>query len=180
MRYSRTTLERAKGNNSRRKLNSPVREKLARHRFAHGLSEDHLDALASCARCLLRSPGDYLWRQGQKPEVVYLVSSGQIVLEIQIPNQGSLEVDFFEGGDFLPWLWLGGEYRRRFDARTTATAEVIELDGKKLREMCEQDCEFGYQLLKRLARATEDRLQTARFKIMELQGHSTAGGDGSD
>ncbi len=115
---------------------------------------------------------------GQKPEVVYLVSSGQVALEIQIPNQGSLEVDSFEGGDFLPWLWLGGEYRRHFDARAMAPAEVIELDGKKLRELCEHDHEFGYQLLKRLARATEDRLQTARLKIMELQGHSLPQRDG--
>jgi CRP/FNR family cyclic AMP-dependent transcriptional regulator len=178
MRYSQTTLERAKGNNSRRKLNSPVRQKLACHRLAHGLSEDHLDALASCAKCLVRSPGDYLWRQGQKPEVVYLVSSGQIVLEIQIPNQGYLEVDSFDAGDFLPWLWLGGECRRRFDARVVTSAEVIQLDGRDLRELCERDHEFGYHLLKRMARGTEDRLQTARLRIMELQGHSLPARDG--
>jgi CRP-like cAMP-binding protein len=155
----------------RGKRNSPAREKLARHPFAQGLSEDHLDTLASCAKFFLCAPGDYLWRQGQKTEVVYLVSSGQVALEIQIPNQGSLEVDSFEGGDFLPWLWLGGEYWRRFDARAMASAEVIELDGKKLRELCDRDHDFGYQLLKRLARATEERLQVARLKIMELQGH---------
>jgi len=169
---------RTKGKNARGKINGPAREKLARHPFAQGLSEDHLDALASCAKLLVCMPGDFLWRQGEKPEVVYLVSSGHVALEIEIPNQGSLEVDSFESGDFLPWLWLGGEYRRHFDARATSPAEVIELDGKKLRELCDRDHEFGYQLLKRLARATEDRLQTARLKIMDLQGHSRAGRDG--
>jgi len=74
-----------------------LRDIVALHPFAQGLSEDHLDALAGCARLLLCAPGAYLWRQGQKPEVVFLVSRGHVVLEIQIPNQGSLEVDSFEG-----------------------------------------------------------------------------------
>jgi CRP-like cAMP-binding protein len=145
---------------------------LARHPFAKDLSEGHLDSLASCAKLLVCMPGDFLWRQGEKPEVVYLVSSGHVALEIAIPNQGSLEIDSFESGDFLPWLWLGGEYRRHFDARVMMPGEVIALDGKVLRALCEHDHDFGYHLLKRLARATEDRLQSARLKIMELQGHS--------
>ncbi len=149
-----------------------LQEVLTCHPFSQGLAQEHLDALAGCARLLAPGPGDYLWRQGEKPEVVYLVSSGHVALEIQIPGEGPLEVDSFESGEFLPWLWLGGEYRRHFDARVVAPTQVIELNGKKLRELCERDHDFGYHLLKRLARATEDRLQTARLKIMELQGHA--------
>jgi CRP-like cAMP-binding protein len=124
-------------------------------------------------------PGDYLWRQGEKLEVVFLVSEGQIALEIQVPGQGGLEVDLIREGEFLPWLWLGGEYRRRFDARVLLPAKVIALDGKCLRELCDQDHEFGYHLLKRLARATEDRLQTSRVRLMELQSHPATNPRGS-
>jgi CRP-like cAMP-binding protein len=80
-------------------------------------------------------------------------------------------VDLIREGEFLPWLWPAGEYRRRFDARALLPAKVIALDGKRLRTLCDQDHEFAYHLLKRFVRATEDRLQTARVRLMELQSH---------
>jgi len=147
--------------------------------LARELDPRLIEKLASCAALLDLQPGDYLWRQGEKLEVVFLVSEGQIALEIQVPGQGGLEVDLIREGEFLPWLWLGGEYRRRFDARVLLPAKVIALDGKRLRQLCDEDHEFGYHLLKRLARATEDRLQNARVRLMELQSHPATNPRGS-
>lgn len=150
-----------------------LRPLLTQQPLARDLDPKQIEKLASCAALLDLQPGDYLWRQGEKPEVVFLVSEGQVALEIQVPGQGGLEVDLIREGEFLPWLWLGGEYRRRFDARVVLPAKVIALDGKQLRHLCEADHEFGYHLLKRFAHATEDRLQTARVRLMELQSHPT-------
>lgn len=151
-----------------------MRDELAQHAFLADMASWHIAKLAACAQAVDLSPGHYIWRQGQRPEMVYLVSRGRVALEIQIPNQGALEVESIREGEFLPWLWLGGVSRRRFDARAVLPTRVLVLDGRKLRALCEQDHEFGYQLLKRFARATEDRLQAARLHILELQGHAPA------
>jgi CRP-like cAMP-binding protein len=97
-----------------------------------------------------------------------LVAKGEISLEISVPAQGSLEVDFVRTGDFLPGVGLTGSRQRRFDARALGPVEAFAFDGARLRVLCEQDHELGYQLLEKLARAIEVRLSRTQLRLLEM------------
>lgn len=45
---------------------------------------------------------------------------------------------------------------------------MIIFNGKRLREMIEEDHEFGYYMLRKIARVVEDRLQATRVKMMQV------------
>ena len=47
---------------------------------------------------------------------------------------------------------------------------AIVLDGKCLRDKCEADHQLGYELLKRVASGLGQRLDAARFRLLDLYG----------
>jgi hypothetical protein len=60
---------------------------------------------------------------------------------------------------FPPYYW-------HFDARSTRETHAIFFYGTWLRENCERDHEFGYEMLMRFVPIIIDRLQSARRKFV--------------
>jgi CRP/FNR family cyclic AMP-dependent transcriptional regulator len=55
-----------------------------------------------------------------------------------------------------------------FDARALELTRAIALDGKCLRQKCDEDHELGYELMKRIVQVAEQRLQAARLQLLNL------------
>jgi len=45
---------------------------------------------------------------------------------------------------------------------------AIVLDGKCVRGRCEEDHEFGYEIMKRIAHVIERRLQATRLQLLDV------------
>ena len=54
----------------------------------------------------------------------------------------------------------------------TELTRAIALDGKCLRDKCEQDHSLGYELVKRFAQIIERRLQATRLQLLDIYGHA--------
>jgi CRP-like cAMP-binding protein len=137
------------------------------HPLTQTLSPAHTGSLAECAGSRIFQPGEYLWRQGEKNEDLLLVLTGEVALEIFIPNQGPLRVDHVRAGEALACSWLTASARCVFDARAVTTTQVVLLDGAKVRRACEQDGTLGYQLLKRVTPLLAQTLQRTRLRLVE-------------
>ena len=61
-------------------------------------------------------------------------------------------------------------YRWHFDARAEDQTRLIALDGKCLREKCEQDHDLGYELMKRFAVIIAERLEATRLQFLDVYG----------
>jgi CRP-like cAMP-binding protein len=70
----------------------------------------------------------------------------------------------------LGWSWLFPPYRWHFDARALELTRAIALDGKCLREKCEEDHDLGYELVKRVAQIIMERLQATRLQLLDVYG----------
>ena len=71
--------------------------------------------------------------------------------------------------DVLGWSWLFPPYYWHFDARATAATKVIFFYGTWLRENCERDHDFGYEMMKRMSAIIIERLQATRRKLVEAE-----------
>jgi CRP/FNR family cyclic AMP-dependent transcriptional regulator len=67
----------------------------------------------------------------------------------------------------LGWSWLFPPYCWQFDARTLEPTEAIFFYGTPLREQCEQDHNFGFEMMKRMTQVIIQRLQGARRLLLE-------------
>jgi CRP-like cAMP-binding protein len=139
------------------------------HPFLKDLDEESVNALCACAESQSYAAGEYLWRQGEHAEALYLIDSGEVSLEIQVPNFGPLAIDLVGGGEVAGWSWQLPPYRLKFDARATGPVHVYALNAEALRTKSEADPRFGYELLRRVVPIISRRLDAARIKLFDLE-----------
>jgi CRP-like cAMP-binding protein len=148
-----------------------LEDRLRTHQLFAGLESEIVRRLASMAQAYEFESGEYLWKQGEDTEALYLITSGRIDLEILIPHQGPLQIDTVGPGEVIGCSWVVAPYRWHFDARAVQNASVVVLEGDGLRRQCDDEPVLGYEVLKRLTRFLELRLQKTRLRILELHGH---------
>ncbi|MHB8580776.1 MAG: cyclic nucleotide-binding domain-containing protein [Ignavibacteriaceae bacterium] len=143
---------------------------LSEHLFLQGLESHYLDLIVGCASNVKFDAGQFIFHEGEEANQFYVIRHGKVALEIFSPERGAIEIDTLEEGDVLGWSWLIPPYHWRFDARAVELTRAIALDGKCLRNKCEEDHDLGYQLLKRFAHIIEQRLQSTRLQLLDVYG----------
>ncbi|HEV3276287.1 MAG TPA: cyclic nucleotide-binding domain-containing protein [Terriglobia bacterium] len=141
---------------------------LKEHSFVRGLDDRYVDLMVSCATNVRFQPGEYIFREGGSADQFYLLRHGRATVEIYAAERGSITVMTVGEGEVLGWSWLFPPYRWMFDARALELTRAIALDGKCLRQKCDEDHELGYELMKRIVQVAEQRLQAARLQLLNL------------
>ena len=149
---------------------------LRQHPFLLGLSDEKMKTLIGCASNVRFPEGAHLIREGELANTFYLIRTGRVALEIDVPGRGSLRIQTTGPGETLGWSWLIYPYRWHFSGIVVAETRAIALDGGCLRNKCESDPAFGYDMLQRLAQVMERRLEATRLQLIDLHVSTTAGG----
>jgi CRP/FNR family cyclic AMP-dependent transcriptional regulator len=143
---------------------------LAEHPFIKGLEPHHVQLIVGCASNMRFDAGQFLFREGEEANQFYIIRKGKVALEIFSPEKGPIIIDTLGDGEVLGWSWLIPPYHWRFDARAVELTRAIALDGKCLRNKCEEDHDLAYELLKRFAHLMEERLEATRLQLMDIYG----------
>ncbi|MFO0808369.1 MAG: Crp/Fnr family transcriptional regulator [Gemmataceae bacterium] len=141
---------------------------LANHPFIQGLEDRHRVLLASGARNFTASAGDYLAREGDPAHAFYLVQFGHVEIGSHLAERGATPIQTVGPGEVVGWSWLLPPYHWQFDARAVDAVSGLAFDADWLREQCERDHEFGYQLLKQLLIVVGRRLAAARIQRFDI------------
>jgi len=141
---------------------------LGEHPFFKGLDRPYLQLLAECASRVRFDAGEVIFRESEPANLFYLIRRGKVAVETFAPNRGPIIIQTLGEGGLLGWSWLIAPYRRRFDARAMELTRAIALDGECLREMCEKDHDFGYDLMKRVTQIMDQRLQATRLQLLDV------------
>jgi CRP-like cAMP-binding protein len=143
-------------------------EILRQHPFLAGLSEDHMQVLIGCASNVRFAEGAALIHEGEVANKFFLVRTGRIALETDVNARGKIRIQTVGPGDVLGWSWLISPFRWHFNALAVTEVRAVALDGECLRKKCEQDHDFGYEMLSRLSRVMERRLEATRVQLLDL------------
>jgi CRP-like cAMP-binding protein len=135
---------------------------IANHPFFTGFDSKHLAALSKGAKEIRFGTGELIFRQGDAAYQFYLIQDGKIAVESHQGEEGDVAVQTLDGGDVLGWSWLFPPFQWHFQARALQPTRAIFLDGAHLLVTCEENPEFGYELLKRVAQVVIKRLQATR------------------
>ena len=141
---------------------------LSEHPFLRGLDEKHLEFLTGCASNVRFKEQEFLFREGEEAAAAYLIRAGRVALEIEVPGRGATQIETVDAGEVLGFRWLFPPYRWQFDARAVEPVRAIALDGRCLRNKCEADHDFGYELVKRFLQQVYQRLEKTRFQALDV------------
>lgn len=158
-----------------------VEEKVVTHDFFRGMEPPHLRILSECASEIAFEADTYLFHEGEPSDSLYLIEKGLVAIEAHELGNGTVAIQTAKAGDVLGWASLFPPFVWHFQARTLTSAAIIKFSGAHLLTSAEEDHDFGYELMKRLARIANFRLQAACSRLLEdeaLLHHFRSGGLG--
>lgn len=147
--------------------NQAIAEYLSAHEFFSELSEEILNFLCECARTHEIKKGQILFRQDEHADKFYVVCNGRISVQIPAIMGSALEIQVLGKDQIMGWSWLIAPYQWNFQAKAEEDSELLEFDGTAILARCEQEPQFGYEVLKRFAVLMSERLDAARQKMMD-------------
>jgi CRP-like cAMP-binding protein len=153
-----------------------TRSAIAEHPFLRGMPPGHLDALAEVGADVSFPAGHRIFEDGGYAGKFWLIQSGHLALDVQVPGEGRVVVDNVGMGQLLGCSWFFPPYRWVFGAVCAGTLQAFEFDAAAVRERCAADPLFGYELTRRLLRVFAKRLQSTRTRLITS---SVARGAGS-
>lgn len=140
------------------------------HPFFRDLRPEFLEVITGCAANVRFPAGARIFTEGEEANRFYLIRGGKVAIEVFAPGRHVLTIQTLEEGDVLGWSWLFPPHRWHFDARAMEEVRALALDGKCLREKCEQDHDLGYELMKRFSAVMVERLQATRLQLLDIHG----------
>jgi CRP-like cAMP-binding protein len=143
---------------------------LGEHRLFAGLGQEFIDLAAGCAKNTRFSADEYLFREDDPADWIFLVRHGRVAMEVASPGHGAMQFETVGEGDVVGMTWLLPPYRWGYDARALELTRALALDARCLRDKCEADPRLGYAILKRFLPALVQRLQATRFQMLDVYG----------
>jgi CRP/FNR family cyclic AMP-dependent transcriptional regulator len=147
---------------------------LAEQPLFAGMTTDHLQAIGSCVlQHDWMDEGTILFQEGRVADRFFVLASGTVSLSLHTPHKGPLVIETVHGPDVVGWSWLFPPQEWHYDAVVTEEAEVVVVDGTRLKAMIRTDAELGVDLMSRFAGLIHRRLTAARVRLIDLYGRPT-------
>lgn len=141
---------------------------LDEHRFALGLAPHILAELAVLATRREFQPGAVIFREGTACDDLFLIKSGLVALDLQVPGRGLIRVLTIGPGELLGWSPLLGEGPMTATATALEQTAAFAISGSKLRSLCEKNYEVGFRIMQKVAAALSQRLTATRLQLLDL------------
>jgi CRP/FNR family cyclic AMP-dependent transcriptional regulator len=151
----------------------PLATRVALHPFLAGMNRTQLALLTDCAMAAHFKTGETILREGELANRCYLIETGKVVLESGGSVGEPLLIETIGAGDLLGWSWMFPPYVWQFTARGVEPTTAICFYGTILREYCEKNHSFGFELLKRISAVMVKRLQAAHKQMLSFHVDST-------
>ena len=148
----------------------PDAEELAAFPLLATLPAQQRTAVAALSRTVSFAAGEHIFTEGQPAEHCWLIRSGRVALETELPGAGRSVMQTLGAGDLLGLSWLVPPYQWQFGAVAAEPVTAVELDAARLRSLAERDPALGYRLLLGLFGALASRLHATRARLLDLYG----------
>ena len=145
---------------------------ISRYPFFADLNHDQTAYLASVAEGVTAKTGEYIFHEGDDLCCFYIVVEGAIgvVHELYPSDDQKQKEDILfsaigPGGAFA-WSALVPPHKATASTKALSPCWLVSFDCKKLIEIFEEDCEFGYRMLMKVAQISRDRLRDTRIESL--------------
>jgi len=133
------------------------------------IDQKHFDSLCGIACLREVEAGEELFREGDKEDYLYIVLEGRVAVEIYVPGRGRQRIFTAEPMDIVGWSSVTPVVRQRTaSARAVLPGRLVCLDALKLRQLCDQDHDLGYVVMRRLANVIAGRLLVTRLQLLDM------------
>jgi CRP-like cAMP-binding protein len=140
---------------------------LKTHPFVADLAPEHVAFLVGCTKNMRFRAGDYLLREGDREDTLYLVRQGTIAIEMPKLGGEPICIETVGAGDVLG-VSLLTPVAAHLDCRARETVVAFAVDHACLHDKMNQDPRLGYAIAMRLLERTYQRLARSRLQHLDV------------
>jgi CRP-like cAMP-binding protein len=147
--------------------NKPLSDLMVVHPFFEGMDRSHVDFIAGCAENRRFKAGQFMMLMGKDAQEFYMIRSGRVAVEMDAGNR-TYNVQTIGEGGIIGWSWLHPPLSTRYDVRVIEDVSAFAFNAQCVREKCEADHEFGFNITRRFMKLVIERLMATRVQLAEL------------
>lgn len=140
---------------------------LRTHPFVEGLEPEHLRFIVGCAKNVRYRAGEYLLKEGDMEDALFLVRQGTVAIELPRAGGEPVCIETLGPGDVLGISSLT-PMRANLDCRAREAVLGFAIDNKCLLKKMQDDPRLGFALSMRLLERTYERLSRARLQHLDV------------
>ena len=149
-------------------------EILRAHNFTSGLTEAHIDTLASIASEVSFDENELILVDGERSQNFFLVITGSVTIELRTLAY-SVTVQSLGPGQAFGWSSLLDDQDTLFQVRARESTTALRLDGARLKSICQQESALGATILRRTLALVAGRVKATELRFAEMCGVKVAG-----
>ena len=136
-----------------------------------GLGKENIEKIASLCQVREYASGEYIFRQGESGELIYIIAEGHVFLERAMDlgsRKGTAVIGMLgKGNAFGCWSSILDEpHNLMSSAICKKSVKVILMSGAGLRDVMLGDAEMGFKILEKICLLLRDRMRGV-FGAME-------------
>ncbi|UUN25624.1 cyclic nucleotide-binding domain-containing protein [Streptomyces sp. FIT100] len=111
-----------------------------------------------------------IFEEGDKADRFWIIRSGTVALDIQVPGRGRAVVETIGAGALLGWSWLCPPRQWHLGAETRGPVSAWEFDAAPVHDLCARHPALGLALVTVVAETIGERLRATRTRLLDLYG----------
>jgi CRP-like cAMP-binding protein len=141
-------------------------------RFPHfaGIPDKYMNDIAKISQVRSFEPGEELFREGNGANHFMLILNGEISIVYEIGDGSKVVADTLVAGDPLAWSALLEPHTLTASGVAHKAGTLLEIEAGELRRMCEEFKDFGYTMMKEVAKTLRSRLSAMRVRAAASMG----------
>lgn len=145
-------------------------ELIRRYPYFSGISIERINSLANIAEEVESDPGQYFHHEGDDIDKVYIIVKGEVSLITKLPQQDKeVVINTLGAEDVFGWTSLLPPYTAGAGAKSITKCKLIEFKASELREKFEEDYQFGYLMMTKIAQIIRGRLDSIVIETLAYQ-----------
>lgn len=150
------------------KCDETVLKSLQESALGSVLDDRHLENVGQIATEVHESAGAVLFKEGSPASALWLIDSGQVALDMQVPLRGAVRILTLGPRDLLGWSSMVGDGTMSTTATVMENTGLLRIPADKLKDLCISDHSLGFAVMGFVARAVANRLRGARLQLLDL------------
>lgn len=147
-------------------------ELLRRYPLFAGQSNYMLDEIAMLSSEITKAEGEWLFHENEDATKLYLVLDGAVALTLFVYLNGEqkhLATSHSLGkNEIVGWSSIVTPHQYKLGAKAVKESRLLEIDALPLRQLLDDNPEYGYLFLRQIAEVVSERFMLVNIQIMSL------------
>ena len=145
-------------------------EVIRRYPYFSGMSMERINILANIAEEIEYEKEQYFHHEGEEIDKVYILVEGEVSLITSFPQQDKeVVINTLGAGDVFGWTSLLPPHTAGAGAKTVTNCKLVEFSVKDLPTKFEEDFQFGYLMIIKIAQIIRERLDSIVIETLAYQ-----------